>query len=146
MNFSNENKKSSRNELNFSNLSQKKIQNIEKIKIIQQDQLNKEIIEKNRNIKEEKLLLKMDSPRISKKKNGVVKSYAVNTSNGLVRNYNEDRVAIILNVDKPKYLKEEDNWPKISFFGIYDGHGGVNCADFLKDNLHKFVIIIKLIE
>ena len=29
-----------------------------------------------------------------------------------------------------------DNWPKCSFFGIYDGHGGALCADFLRDNLH----------
>jgi protein phosphatase 2C family protein 2/3 len=41
------------------------------------------------------------------------------------RNYNEDRVAIILNIMKPK-CKENivENWPKCSFFGIYDGHGG----------------------
>jgi serine/threonine protein phosphatase PrpC len=30
-------------------------------------------------------------------------------------------------------------WPQISFFGIYDGHAGNNCADFLKENLHQFV-------
>ena len=55
-----------------------------------------------------------------------------------IRNYNEDRVSIILNITKPsKYLEE---WPKCSFFGIYDGHAGHTCADFLRDNLHKFII------
>ena len=23
---------------------------------------------------------------------------------------------------------------------MYDGHGGTNCPDFLRDNLHKFII------
>ena len=74
----------------------------------------------------------------SSKKNGVIKSYAANTNQGLVRNYNEDRVSIILNITKPN-TKNDKIWPKCSFFGIYDGHGGVFCADFLKDNLHQFV-------
>ena len=30
-------------------------------------------------------------------------------------------------------------WPKISYFGIYDGHGGSKCADFLRDSLHKII-------
>jgi protein phosphatase PTC2/3 len=31
-------------------------------------------------------------------------------------------------------------WPKCSFFAIYDGHGGNLCADFLRDNLHDYII------
>ena len=30
-------------------------------------------------------------------------------------------------------------WPKTSFFGIYDGHGGSKCADFLRDSLYKLI-------
>ena len=52
------------------------------------------------------------------------------------RNYNEDRVAIILNIMKPKVKTYSGEWPKCSFFGIYDGHGGHICADFLRDYLH----------
>jgi len=52
------------------------------------------------------------------------------------RNYNEDRVAIILNIMKPKAKVYDNEWPKCSFFGIYDGHGGHTCADFLRDYLH----------
>ena len=52
------------------------------------------------------------------------------------RNYNEDRVAIILNIMKPKLKVYDGYWPKCSFFGIYDGHGGHICADFLRDYLH----------
>ena len=72
-------------------------------------------------------------------KNGVVAAYAANTHQGIVRNYNEDRVSIILNIVKPPSRKEEI-WPKCSFFGIYDGHGGSKCAEFLRDYLHQFVI------
>jgi protein phosphatase 2C family protein 2/3 len=53
------------------------------------------------------------------------------------RTYNEDRVAIILNIMKPKMKVFNGlTWPKCSFFGVYDGHGGNVCADFLRDYLH----------
>ena len=32
---------------------------------------------------------------------GLIKSYGVNTYQGIVRNYNEDRVSIIINMNKP---------------------------------------------
>ena len=28
---------------------------------------------------------------------------------------------------------------KISFFRIYDGHGGEVCTEFLRDNLHNLI-------
>jgi hypothetical protein len=80
----------------------------------------------------------LDKVKISHKNFGIVEAYAAITTEGIVRNYNEDRVSIILNIQKPtNYTK--DDWPKCSFFGIYDGHGGANCAEFLRDNLHKNV-------
>ena len=81
-----------------------------------------------------------DQSKTSKKKMGVVKSYGVNTYQGIVRNYNEDRVSIIINMNKPKNYHKK-TWPKISFFGIYDGHGGEGCAEYLRDNLHKLICI-----
>jgi protein phosphatase PTC2/3 len=57
-----------------------------------------------------------------------------------MRNYNEDRVSIILNMTKPATKQTTKEWPKCSFFAIYDGHGGSLCADFLKDNLHQIII------
>ena len=68
-----------------------------------------------------------------------MRAYAANTNQGLVRNYNEDRVSIILNIVKPEHRKHE-TWPTCSFFGVYDGHGGSACAEFLRDNLHHFGI------
>lgn len=57
-----------------------------------------------------------------------------------IRNYNEDRVSIILNMVKPPEKKHMESWPKCSFFGVYDGHGGSACAEYLRDHLHHFVI------
>ena len=37
----------------------------------------------------------------SLKSNGVIRAYAASTNQGPVRDYNEDRVAIILNIAKP---------------------------------------------
>lgn len=56
-----------------------------------------------------------------------------------MRNYNEDRVSIILNIIKPKF-KQVDEWPRCSFFAIYDGHGGAACADYLRDQLHQLIV------
>ncbi|KAL4473310.1 hypothetical protein ABPG73_013000 [Tetrahymena malaccensis] len=81
-----------------------------------------------------------DPTKFSVKRNGIVCCYAAKTHQGLVRNYNEDRVSIILNIMKPQNRLSDEQWPKCSFFGVYDGHGGVNCADFLRDHLHQYVI------
>lgn len=53
--------------------------------------------------------------------------------------YNEDRVSIILNINKPAN-KNCEYWPKCSFFAVYDGHGGNKCADFLRDQLHMHIV------
>lgn len=90
---------------------------------------------------------KIKSKRLSLKE--FVNVYAANTHNGRCRNYNEDRVSIILNIvsksehwyKDTKIRLENDFNPtrRVSFFGLYDGHAGSSCADFLKDNLHDFI-------
>ena len=72
----------------------------------------------------------------------VIASYGVNTFKGIIRNYNEDRVSIIVNAKKPKrFISNKNNkWPNISFFGIFDGHAGNKCAEYLKNNLHNYII------
>ena len=83
-----------------------------------------------------------DKAKTSSKTMGNIKAYAANTYQGLVRNYNEDRVSIIYNIPKPQGYNENKNipWPNCSFFGLYDGHGGSAACDFLRDNLHKYII------
>ena len=71
--------------------------------------------------------------------NKYIKSFAVNSYQGLKRNYNEDKVSIILTIKKPKNFIGE-NWPKISYLAIFDGHGGNSCSNFLRDNLHNYII------
>lgn len=73
-------------------------------------------------------LLNYEPTKVSSKKVGVVSCYSANTNIGISRNYNEDRVSIILNISKES--------TKCSIFAIYDGHGGVTCCDYLRDNLH----------
>ena len=75
----------------------------------------------------------------SKKPYSTFKTYAANSYQGTTRTYNEDRIVIIPNMKKPKSFVGK-TWPKVSFFGLYDGHGGERCADFLKDHLHSFII------
>lgn len=63
---------------------------------------------------------------------------------GIVRKANEDRISIILNVIQPAQKLPRipvEKWPKLQIFGVYDGHGGSKCAEYLKDNLHNNVIL-----
>lgn len=69
-------------------------------------------------------------------------SYGVNTYRGVIRNYNEDRVTILINAlinkannNSSKHLKNL----KISYFSIYDGHAGNKCCEFLKKFLHHYI-------
>jgi protein phosphatase 2C family protein 2/3 len=68
----------------------------------------------------------------------LIKGYLGNYISVYYRKYNEDRVSILLNAAKPNSYTGE-YWPNISVFAIYDGHGGKECADYLKDHLHEFV-------
>lgn len=77
--------------------------------------------------------------RFSDKSHGIIKGFSVCTNQGLVRNYNEDRVSVILNISKPMNKPANEYWPNCSIFGVFDGHGGFKCAEFLRNNLHQFV-------
>lgn len=72
--------------------------------------------------------------------------YAIgyNSHQGYVRDYNEDRIAVVfsdklMNNNKiANYLSE----PPISFglYSIFDGHNGFECSEFLKNNLHNVLL------
>ena len=68
-------------------------------------------------------------------------AYGANTHNGIFRNYNEDRISIVLDLKKPGLKPNNPKQPvkKIQFFAIFDGHGGHGCAEFLRDNLHNII-------
>lgn len=81
-----------------------------------------------------------EPPKFSDKEYGVVKAFGACTNQGLLRNYNEDRVSIVLNILPPPGRNTEEKWPNCNFFGIFDGHGGNKCSEFLRNNLHQYVI------
>ena len=84
-------------------------------------------------------LPKLNQGKISSKSFGVITSYAANTHQGIVRNYNEDRVSIIINMNKLPNYKSLIPWPKISYFAIFDGHAGNKCAEYLRENLLRLI-------
>ena len=71
---------------------------------------------------------------------GSIHAYGANTYKGIVRNYNEDCVHITINSTKPKTHPNTNQWPSsVSFFAVFDGHGGQSCSEFLRDNLFKYI-------
>ena len=79
--------------------------------------------------------------KVSRKSYGPIKAYAANTNQGITRDYNEDRVSIIININRnlSNKCKEKKEWPKASYFSVFDGHGGNKCAEFLKNNLLTYI-------
>ena len=67
--------------------------------------------------------------------------FGANSYQGIVRDHNEDRVKIILDHKLNKSVSEYGNniSPNISYFSIYDGHGGNKCCNFLQENLHNYI-------
>ncbi len=89
-----------------------------------------------------KKLPKFDNARVIIKKYGPVEGFVVNTHKGIIRKSNEDRVSILLNAQK-KFKKYQDKTGPIissSMFSIFDGHGGISCSNFLKQNLHNKIL------
>ena len=71
-----------------------------------------------------------------------ISGYGANTYNGIARNYNEDRLKIILDYKLNRIITDSNGKmvnPQISYFAIYDGHGGNKCSNFLQENLHKYI-------
>ena len=61
-----------------------------------------------------------------------IAGFALNSYNGKVKKFNEDRIKAIVNYQNAFNIK-------VSYFSIFDGHSGKNCSDFLKENLHKYI-------
>jgi hypothetical protein len=68
-----------------------------------------------------------------------IAGYASNSYNGKVRNYNEDRTRVIVDFKKAIAANGQIISPNISYFSVFDGHGGNACSDFLRDNLHNYL-------
>ncbi|KRX04470.1 Protein phosphatase 2C (PP2C)-like domain [Pseudocohnilembus persalinus] len=112
------------------------------MKIISQQviKITKDENEIQKDMLKESEIPKILESKVSQKGTGIIEAYGANTHQGLVRDYNEDRVSIILNIVRPPNKTHIKDWPACSFFAVYDGHGGAACADFLRDNLHQFIV------
>ena len=80
-----------------------------------------------------------EKAKYSNKQIGALKSFSYNSYHGLFKEINEDKIIVISQIKKPSTLKMK-TWPKISYFGIFDGHGGEGCAEFLKNNFLNVLI------
>ena len=67
-------------------------------------------------------------------------AYAFNSYNGKVRDYNEDETKTIVNFPKKVIVNGKTIAPHISYFGVFDGHGGKKCSAFLRDKLDQFLL------
>ena len=59
-----------------------------------------------------------------------IAGYGSNSYNGKAKNYNEDMLKV--------HIKDEGNL-HISYFGVFDGHGGDKCSKFLKENMDMYL-------
>ena len=73
-----------------------------------------------------------NSGRGSGDQRSCVISCITETDKGLIRDYNEDKLTVTQDNSNP-------NNP-VYFYGLYDGHGGARCAEFLKQNLHNYIL------
>lgn len=89
-----------------------------------------------------KKMVNYELTKSNEKSKGIVEAFGICTTNGITRNYNEDRVSVILNVMKEDASvdKELNDGPHCSYFSVFDGHGGNKCANFLRENLHKYIL------
>ena len=67
-------------------------------------------------------------------------AYAFNSYNGKVRDYNEDETKTVINYPKKLIANGKIIAPHISYFGLFDGHGGKKCSSFLRDKLDYFIL------
>ncbi|MCQ2818161.1 MAG: hypothetical protein MJ252_12920 [archaeon] len=85
---------------------------------------------------------KIKEPKISNHEIGKhIKAYGVNSYKSVYKEKNLVKVSIILAIQRPKDSQiEEKDWPNISFFGLYESPIGSKLSNFLRDDLHNYVI------
>ena len=71
-----------------------------------------------------------------------IAGYGANSYNGIVRTYNEDKIKVILDYKLQKTVQGANGniiHPNISYFGLFDGHGGNKCSNFLQEKFETFL-------
>ena len=69
---------------------------------------------------------------------GNIIGFGVNSYNGKVKNFNEDRIRVVAH-----HIAPSKNIPgkefNVSYFSIFDGHSGNTCSEFLKKNFFEYL-------
>ena len=80
-------------------------------------------------------------PQVKKSANKYfnIVGFGFNTYNGKIKSYNEDKVISIIDYKKPIIINGETVLYNISYFAVFDGHGGNQCSIFLKESFHKIL-------
>ena len=73
--------------------------------------------------------------KTSSMKVGPICGYSVNSFNNITGKIYQDRVAMYINL-----IDFKDKKINFAFFGLYTGYRGSLCANFLRDNFHKYLI------
>ena len=69
--------------------------------------------------------------------------YGANSYHGISKNFNEDKLRIVYDYKLRNSLNIANGsmiYPCISYFGLYDGHGGSKCSTFVQEKLHTFLL------
>ena len=70
---------------------------------------------------------------------GIISGFGVNSYNGKVKNFNEDRIKVVAShICQSK--KNPNIQHNVSYFAIFDGHGGNKCSEFLKKTFFDYLI------
>ena len=79
----------------------------------------------------------------SKKQFYNISGYAANSYNGKSKKYNEDKYKADPPLKIPNIINGEHSNSYVSYFGIFDGHGGDKCSIFLKNHMHELLLYSK---
>ena len=69
-----------------------------------------------------------------------ISGYAANSYNGKNKNYNEDKYKAIEALEIPNIVNGMHFKSYVSYFGVFDGHGGDKCSIFLKNKLDELLL------
>ena len=78
--------------------------------------------------------------QISQKPFSKIMGFGANSFQGTTRDHNEDRLKVIYEHIQASTINGQLLNHNVSYFAIYDGHGGDKCCNFLQHNLHSYFL------
>ena len=84
--------------------------------------------------------LKLPEPMCVFKQYPGVLGFSATTFNGISKSYNDDRITILMNAQEIFERLQVKNLKFCNYFGLYGGHGGSECSEYVKERLHKVLL------